>query len=164
MGNEFDDLRDLPDVAEPDDPDEDALETEFSRWHAQLPDFVWLDYPLDIPPSRLPAVRVLFDAIDAWRFCPEASCYRRRACRRGDGPPCFRADRKVLSKVLFITWLRLFWGLPDEEWARSFAFCAPRYAADDEPRAREHDGGTRRSGRRGAAKNGRRGLNAARKA
>ena len=102
---------------------------------------------------------MLFDLVGAWRFCPKLSCGRGRACRGGDGPPCYRADRKVLSTILFITWMRMYWGWTEEEWQDSFMSSAPRYAAGDEapPTCRRPAQGRARkaSGAKGAGVAGR---------
>ena len=53
---------------------------EWRSWWAQLPDFIKPDYPLDIPPNRMPFVRYVFTAVGAPRFCPQASCGRAGTC------------------------------------------------------------------------------------
>ena len=44
---------------------------EWRSWWTQLPDFIKPDYPLDIPPNRMPFVRYVFTAVGAPRFCPQ---------------------------------------------------------------------------------------------
>jgi hypothetical protein len=70
---------------------------------AELPDYVVLSYPFDVPPHRMPLAQYVLGKAGAWRHCPEARCRRSRSCRGGKGPPCFRADRADLQQVLFLT-------------------------------------------------------------
>jgi hypothetical protein len=76
----------------------EEAEEEWRSWWAQLPHFIKPDYPLDLPPNRMPAARYLFTAVGAPRFCPQASCRRAGTCQGGDGPPCFRADREIFRR------------------------------------------------------------------
>ena len=101
---------------------------EWRSWWTQLPDFIKPDYPLDIPPNRMPFVRYVFTAVGAPRFCPQASCGRAGTCQGGDGPPCFRADRKDLSQVLFLWWMMIYGNATDEEYAQSMRGTGNRYA------------------------------------
>jgi hypothetical protein len=110
-----------------------ALETrdedeEWRSWWTQLPDFIKPDYPLDLPPNRMPAARYLFTAVGAPRFCPQASCPRAGTCQGGDGPPCFRADRENLSQVLFLSWMMIFGEMTEEECAQAMRRTGNRYA------------------------------------
>ena len=130
-----------------DDPDYDEQKA-FGRWWAQLPDFIKPDYPLDIPPERMPFAQEVFRIIGAPRLCPEMVCRRSGACRGGDGPPCYRADRKHLAQVLFLWWMRLFADLSDEEFEQALRLKGSPYATPTEETA---DGGARkgRSGKGG---------------
>ena len=83
----------------------------------RVPDFLWSSYPFDVPPGRMGVVRYLLTMFQAHRHCPRGSCRRARRCLGGDGPPCFRADRKELRKILLLTWSNLFLDLPDEAFA-----------------------------------------------
>jgi hypothetical protein len=111
-------------------------EDEFRRLWFKLPDFITPDYRLDIPPARLPFVKPVFTEVGAPRFCPQAACRRARACQGGDGPPCFRADRKDLSQVLFLWWVWTYGGATEEECAQSLRATGNRYAPA-EPAAAE---------------------------
>jgi hypothetical protein len=92
-----------------DDPD-------FRQWWAEtVPDFLWLNYPFDIPPGRMPFATRVMTMAGAPRHCPELACRRARKCQGGDGPPCFRADREELREVLFLAWAKLFLDFTDEE-------------------------------------------------
>jgi hypothetical protein len=103
-------------------------EAEWASWWTQLPDFIKPDYPLDLPPNRMPAAGYLFTVVGAPRFCPEASCRRAGTCQGGDGPPCFRADRKNLSQVLFLSWMMIYGDMAEEECARAMRRTGNRYA------------------------------------
>ena len=103
-------------------------EEEWRSWWAQLPDFIKPDYPLDIPPNRMPFVRYVFTDVGAPRFCPQASCRRAGTCQGGDGPPCFRADRKNLWQVLFLWWMMIYGNATDEEYEQSMRGTCNRYA------------------------------------
>jgi hypothetical protein len=108
-----------------------ALETrdedeEWRSWWTQLPDFIKPDYPLDLPPNRMPAARYLFTAVGAPRFCPQASCAG--TCQGGDGPPCFRADRENLSQVLLLSWMMIYGDMTEEECAQAMRRTGNRYA------------------------------------
>ena len=103
---------------------------EWRSWWTQLPDFIKPDYPLDLPPNRMPAARYLFTAVGAPRFCPQASCRRAGTCQGGDGPPCFRADRKYLWHVLFLWWMRVYADCTDEEYEASLRAKGSPYAPD----------------------------------
>ena len=76
----------------------------------------------------MPFVRYVFTAVGAPRFCPQASCGRAGTCQGGDGPPCFRADRKDLSQVLFLWWMMIYGNATDEEYAQSMGGTGNRYA------------------------------------
>jgi hypothetical protein len=106
-------------------------EAELKLWWAHLPDFIKPDYPFDMPPARLPFACHVFTKVGAPRFCPEGACRRSGACRGGDGPPCFRADREALGQVLFLWWMSLFADLPYEEYEA--ALSASRYAPAKAP-------------------------------
>ena len=103
-------------------------EAEWRSWWTQLPDFIKPDYPLDLPPNRMPAARYLFTAVGAPRFCPQASCRRAGTCQGGDGPPCFRADRENLSQVLFLSWMMIYGDMTEEEGAQAMRRAGNRYA------------------------------------
>jgi hypothetical protein len=87
-------------------------EAEWRSWWTQLPDFIKPDYPLDLPPNRMPAARYLFTAVGAPRFCP----------------PCFRADRENLSQVLFLSWMMIYGDMTEEEGAQAMRRAGNRYA------------------------------------
>jgi hypothetical protein len=63
-----------------------------------------------------------------------------KECRGGDGPPCFRADRRDLQQVLFLWVMRLYFGCTDEQYAAILRANGNRYApsadAPDVPRPR----------------------------
>jgi hypothetical protein len=110
-----------------------ALETrvedeEWRSWWTQLPDFIKPDYPLDLPPCRMPFARYVFTDVGAPRFCPEAACRRAGTCQGGDGPPCFRADRQNLWQVLFLWWMMIYGNATDEEYEQSMRAKGNRYA------------------------------------
>ena len=116
---------------------EDGIsEARFRVWWAHLPDFVKPDYPLDIPPERLPFARHVFTDVGAPRACPAAACRRAGACQGGDGPPCFRAARRDLSQVLFLWWLTLFYEFPEEDYAAALRARGNRYAPHAPPATR----------------------------
>ncbi len=121
--------------------DEEVGETEFAEWWARLPDFIKPEYPFDLPPDRLPFAQFVFTKVGAARVCPEIACNRSGACRGGDGPPCFRADRKNLQQVLFLWWMTLYHGCTDEDYAASLRGTGNPYAPqDDPPQARPRRG------------------------
>ena len=107
---------------------DEATQKEFGVWWAQLPDFIKPDYPLDIPPERMPFVREVFTTVGAPRLCAVAACRRAEACQGGDGPPCFRADRKDLSRVLFLWWMMTFADFPFDEFEATLTRAGNRYA------------------------------------
>ena len=108
--------------------EDEVTQEEFGAWWAQLPDFIKPGYPLDIPPERMPFVREVFTHDGAPRFCPKAACRRADACQGGDGPPCFRADRRDLSQVLFLWWMMLFADFPWQELTAALHRRGNRYA------------------------------------
>ena len=120
-----------------DETDEDAAA---QRWWMLLPDFIKPSYPFDLPPERLPFARHVFGLVGAPRYCPEAPCRRAKECWGGDGPPCFRADRRDLQQVLFLWVMRLYFGCTDEQYAAILRANGNRYApsadAPDAPRPR----------------------------
>ena len=134
--------REAPQGAAPEDAESD--EAAFSRWWANVPDFIRPDYPFDVPPGRLPFAQYVFTQVGAPRFCPETACRRCGECRGGDGPPCLRADRKRLLHVLFLWWMRLYAGCTDEEYAASLRTKQSPYAPDAAPKVRR----AKRVGRR----------------
>ena len=128
---------------EPIETDDDITQEEFGAWWAQLPDFIKPGYPLDIPPERMPFVQFVFTTVGAPRFCPEPACRRTGECQGGDGPPCFRADRRDLSQVLFLWWMMVFAGATDEEYEQPLRARGNRYApepAKPAPRAKRRKG------------------------
>jgi len=72
-----------------------------------LPDFVRPDYPFDLPPYRRAFVSRVFEAAGAPKTCPHSACRRSRRCAGEDGPPCYRADRERLSRLLLRVYLAL---------------------------------------------------------
>ena len=92
-----------------------------------MPDFLWSSYPFDVPPGRMAVVRYLLTLFQAHRHCPRGSCRRARRCLGGDGPPCFRADREELRKILLLTWSHLFHDLPEEAFAAELDKLGDRY-------------------------------------
>ena len=132
--------------------DEDALDTlddeEATRrvdddeacalWWWHLPDFIKPDYPFDMPPARLPFVQFVFTQMGAPRHCPEARCRRAGQCQGGDGPPCFRADRKDLQQVLFLVYMMLFAEWPEQELWRTLKAQGNRYAESAVELPEEH--------------------------
>jgi hypothetical protein len=108
-----------------DETDEDAAA---QRWWMLLPDFIKPSYPFDLPPERLPFARHVFGLVGAPRHCPEALCRRAKECQGGDGPPCFRADRRDLQQVLFLWVMRLYFGCTDEQYAAILRANGNRYA------------------------------------
>jgi hypothetical protein len=126
------------------------------EWWTQLPDFIKPDYPLDLPPCRMPFARYLFTVVGAPRYCPQATCRRAGSCKGGDGPPCFRADRKNLWQVLFLWWMMIYGGCTNEQYEQSMRSKGNRYAPPEAPASRARRAGTRRTRRRSdAAKAGR---------
>jgi hypothetical protein len=129
----------------PDDRESD--EAALARWWASLPDFIRPDYPFDVPPTRLAFARHVFTEVGAPRFCPEGACRRSGACRGGDGPPCYRADRAALRHVLLLWWMALYADLPREAYAQSLRAKAGRYArAGAQPAAEAKPGKGRARG------------------
>jgi hypothetical protein len=128
-------------------------EAEWASWWTQLPDFIKPDYPLDLPPCRMPFARYIFTVVGAPRFCPQASCRRAGNCQGGDGPPCFRADRKNLWQVLFLWWMMIYGGATDEHYEQSMRGTGNRYAPADAAASPARGAGPHRKRRRsGAAK------------
>ncbi|WP_230533346.1 hypothetical protein [Microvirga roseola] len=70
-----------------------------------VPDFVRPDYPFDLPPYRRAFFARVFDAAGVPQHCPVAECRRTRHCQGSDGPPCYRADRDRLNRLLFRVWV-----------------------------------------------------------
>ena len=148
-------------------PEEEAAARE---WLAdRVPDFLWSSYPFDVPPGRMGVVRYLLTMFQAHRHCPRGSCRRARRCLGGDGPPCFRADREELRKILLLTWSNLFLGLPEEAFAaearqarrplRDAARArAGAGAGAGRPRGRSQGAGVKAGGRRCGASSPDRGL------
>jgi hypothetical protein len=136
--------RDTDEIEIIDDEDkatDDALAT---SWWEQLPDFIKPSYPFDLPPERLPFAQFVFTEVGAPRRCPEAACRRAGACGGGDGPPCFRADRKYLWHVLFLWWMRVYADCTDEEYEASLRAKGSPYAPDAAPKARPAKAARRR--------------------
>jgi hypothetical protein len=97
----------------PEDFDDDGESV--GMWWARLPGFIKPDYPFDLPPARMSFAQKIFTDCGAPARCPQEACRRSRRCDGGDGPPCFRADRKPLHQMLFLAWMA-FMGpaTPDE--------------------------------------------------
>ena len=91
---------DLPEAFEDDDDGESI-----GMWWARLPDFIKPSYPFDLPPERVPFAQGIFTMCGAPARCPQETCRRSMRCEGGDGPPCFRADRKPLQQLLFMSWM-----------------------------------------------------------
>jgi hypothetical protein len=72
-----------------------------------LPDFVRLDYPFDLPPYRRPFFTRVFEAAGVPKICPVAACRRSRRCEGKDGPPCYHAHRQPLSRLLLKVYVAL---------------------------------------------------------
>src|SRR5215207_6966148 len=77
--------------------DDDEAGESVGMWWARLPDFIKPDYPFDLPPERLAVAQAIFTECGVPARCPQEACRRSMRCRGGDGPPCFRADRKPLQ-------------------------------------------------------------------
>lgn len=107
---------------------EDAVDAAIAEWWAHLPDFLKPDYPLDIPPARLPFVQAAFTAIGAPLHCPDQRCRRSHECRGSEGPPCYRADRSALAQALLLFWAMLFMDLPLADDAAALRASGNRYA------------------------------------
>jgi hypothetical protein len=126
-----------PDFDEPDKATGDANEAkdadetfddDFAEWWAHtVPDFLWPNYPFDVPPGRLAFATRVMTMAGAPRHCPEPACHRARKCRGGDGPPCYRADRENLQQVLFLAWAKLVLDFSDEEIAAALTARGSRY-------------------------------------
>ena len=82
--------------------------------------------------------RHVFGLVGAPRLCPETVCKRSGACRGGDGPPCYRADRDNLSQVLFLWWMRVYEDLSDEEYDEALRLKGSPYAPSAETAAGPH--------------------------
>ena len=121
---------------------------EVGAWWAQLPDFIKPDYPLDLPPARLPFAQHVFTEVGAPRRCQMATCRRTKECRGGDGPPCYRADRKLLSQVLFLWWMRVFADLSDADYAAALRAKGSPYAPLNMPAVTAAPAKARRARRR----------------
>lgn len=124
--------------AEIDEEEQEAI----SAWWSSIPDFLKPDYSFDVPPHRMPLACYALTFAGAPRHCPQSACRRARRCRGGDGPPCFRADRKPLQHALLLIWLSAFHGLRDAEYedaldaADSRYCCAPPASKGAKPAAR----------------------------
>ena len=118
---------DAEDRYDPDSPHYDE-EAAFGRWWAQLPDFIKFDYTLDIPPARMPFAQAVFTEVGAPRLCPKVACRRGGACKGGDGPACYRADRAFLGHVLFLWWMMIFAELSWEDYQTSLRAKGSPYA------------------------------------
>ena len=84
-------------------------------WLARLPDFIMPDYPFDLPPARLRFAQKIFTLCGAPARCPQETCRRGMRCEGGDGPPCFRADRKPLHQMLFLAWMATMGPATDDQ-------------------------------------------------
>jgi hypothetical protein len=84
-------------------------------WWGRLPDFIKPDYPFDLPPARMSFAQKIFTECGAPGRCPQETCRRSMRCGGGDGPPCFRADRKPLHQMLFMSWMVAMEGATPEE-------------------------------------------------
>lgn len=93
-----------------------------------LPDFIRPAYPFDLPPYRLPFAQDAFSEAGAHVFCPQRACRRATRCRGGDGPPCFRADRKNLQHVLALSWMLAVEMIDEAQFRRSLRDRGNRYA------------------------------------
>ena len=82
---------------------------------ARLPDFIKPDYPFDLPPAQISFAQKIFTECGAPGRCPQETCRRSLRCEGGDGPPCFRADRKPLHQMLFMSWMVAMEGATPEE-------------------------------------------------
>ena len=82
-------------------PDTQEEDEEWRSWWTQLPDFIKPDYPLDIPPNRMPFVRYVFTAVGAPRFCPQPPVAgpgpARAATARPASAPTGRISRRSCS-------------------------------------------------------------------
>ncbi|HKH95059.1 MAG TPA: hypothetical protein VKA39_00895 [Beijerinckiaceae bacterium] len=85
--------------------DDDEAGESIGMWWARLPDFIKPDYPFDLPPERLAVAQAIFTECGVPARCPQEACRRSMRCGGGDGPPCFRADRKPLQQLLFTSWM-----------------------------------------------------------
>ncbi|HKH33015.1 MAG TPA: hypothetical protein VKA80_02435 [Beijerinckiaceae bacterium] len=85
-----------------------VTEYEASQWWWHLPDFIKHSYPFDVPPDRMCYAKEMFDAVHPYRTCPRGECRRARECQGGDGPACYRADRKNLRQLLFLMWMTIY--------------------------------------------------------
>jgi hypothetical protein len=85
-------------------PSEDAID---------LPDFVRPDYPFDLPPYRRAFFARVFEAAGVPRTCPNGACRRARRCQGEAGPPCYRADRERLSRLLLRVYVALHYMTPE---------------------------------------------------
>jgi len=137
LSDEADDEAEAKDEAKDD-------EAAVRSWWAQLPDCIKPDYPFDLPPDRLPGARYVFTLAGAPQHCPQLSCRRGKECRGGDGPPCFRADRRDLGQVLFLWWMMLYHGCTDQEYASALRARGNRYAPPEKPPAAGHRARPRR--------------------
>ncbi len=111
-------------------------ERDFNGWLASAPDFVRSAYPFDLPPYRMPFAKAVFTLAGAPEHCPAPACRRSGQCRGGEGPPCFRADRKNLQQVLFLWWLRIEEAIDEDGYWDALAALGNRYAIPrrEEPR------------------------------
>ena len=100
----------LPDAFE-----EDEEEERIRAWLARLPDFIMPNYPFDLPPARRPFAQKIFTLCGAPGRCPHETCRRSMRCAGGEGPPCFRADRKPLHQMLFLAWIATMGPATDDE-------------------------------------------------
>lgn len=97
------------------------------RQRVDLPDFIRPDYPFDLPPNRLPFAQFVFTQAGAPKFCANRACRRADRCQGGDGPPCFRVDRRDLRQVGL--WFMMVIDMIDEpQYWRSLKAKKNRYA------------------------------------
>ena len=140
----------LPDAFEE---DEDEEEARIRAWLARLPDFIMPNYPFDLPPARLPFAQKIFTLCDAPGRCPQETCRRSMRCAGGDGPLCFRADRKPLHQMLFLAWLATMGPATDDEARDALRRTKNPYRwAFDEDAPSAGDGRARRRRRRSSAR------------
>jgi len=79
---------------------------EWRSWWTQLPDFIKPDYPLDLPPCRMPFARYVFTDVGAPRFCPDAACRRAGSCQGWRRPallPCRPEEPLFIARRLMAT-------------------------------------------------------------
>jgi hypothetical protein len=123
----------------------DISDEEAALWWASLPEFIKTDVG-DLPAGCLVFAQSIFTLCGAPGRCPQQACRRTMRCQGGDGPPCFRADRRPLDQMLFLSWMAIKGPATNEEAHEALALAQNpyRWIFDDPPKRAEGKSGRRR--------------------